>query len=758
MKIQQLFDEINARREYIPESEYYRIFGRCLLQPFSRSNSGYRKLMFSNHLEQALNLIKAEIAYISTGHENKIGDKSSFKIDTKHELFVQSKISKFAFNPNHHYYLLVQDAHNKTLGVIERISYRHCSESTGFFYNNEYLDSLIPLDDCDAINDVRTEAYSAEWERYQDKFVGAYCGDDTSMDIFAQEYADAIVRMKTMIPKGTTIKKSSAFDYYNNYMQGINLLTAYIDENILSEDPVNIAESATLKFATPQIKPVSICINENDSLINIHGTEDVYKPLPDIGEVIKENRLYCLRRQVKENCLYTQSNERLRQPMPSDEFSPVKGMVVDYDIYCNNPSSLDLEYNQQLKYYYDNQMRFANEMLEKINKFLSAHPDYRMSSELRSIEQKCGKMVAGVQYIMDDKPFNNMRVDVTIIEHNPFLEGDKLCNRCGGKGVNAKIVPDEEMPIYRSPDGKERRVELLWRSSTGINRENATQYKEVCFNNFSSQILDHIKTMDNYDAMFEEYFKFLDIVNPTESEYVRNKIEDHMTSEEVKMFWDSMFEMECIPVTLDPYNQNMGYDDFYKIYEAFPYIVMPTLEVPIKDCKGNTRFVTTRRPVGVGHQYIYRLKQYAEEKYSETSLSTVNIKGDNAKSKASKEYKEPHKRTAIRMGHMENDSLSHIGTDAVVTFLMLYSVSPTGRLHAKDILVGDPFNVNLKLDEKDRNRKVETYKTRFEAMGLELVIDIKNKEPIFPLKRKPDPIFPLKLKEKQEPIFPLRRK
>ena len=110
------------------------------------------------------------------------------------------------------------------------------------------------------------------------------------------------------------------------------------------------------------------------------------------------------------------------------------------------------------------------------------------------------------------------------------------------------------------------------------------------------------------------------------------------------------------------------------------------------------------------------------------------------------------------MGHMENDSLSHIGTDAVVTFLMLYSVSPTGRLHAKDILVGDPFNVNLKLDEKDRNRKVETYKTRFEAMGLELVIDIKNKAPIFPLKRKPDPIFPLKLKEKQEPIFPLRRK
>jgi len=745
LNIKQLEDELRSCREFIPESEYYRIYGRCLLQPFSACNSGYRKLMYAIHVKHALNLIKAERAYIATGHENKIGDKSSYKIDTKHELKVISKISKFAFTPNHHYYLLVQDEETKTLGVIERISYKHCSESTGFFYNNEYLDSLVPTDDCDTINKIRDDAYTLEWDRYQQKYSGAYC-DDTTIDMYASGYADSIVNMRTMIPKGTTIKKSTAFDADNNYMQGVNLLTAYMDCNQLTEDPVKMSISAARKFYTPQVKPVSICINENDLLIDIHGTGETYKPLPDIGEIVKDNRLYCLRRQVKEDCLYTQSKERLRQPMPSDEFSPVKGMVVDYDIYCNNPSALDLEYNKQLKFYYDNQMRFAAEMLEKIRIFMNVHPDYKMSTDLRKMEQKYDKMVRGVQFIMDDKPFNNMRVDVTVVEHNPLSEGDKICNRYGGKGVTAKIVPDEEMPIYIDENGNERRVELLWRSSTGINRENAGQYKEICLNNFSCQILDHIRGMSNRDDQFNELTKFLDIVQPAYSEKLKNAVEDHLVEEEMDEFWKTLFDMDCIPLILDPYKDHMGYDDFYKIYEAFPYIIMPTLQVPVKDCKGNTRFVTTRRPVGVGHQYIYRLKQYAEEKYSETSLSTVNIKGDNAKSKASKEYKELHKRTAIRMGHMENDSLSHIGTDAVVTFLMLYSVSPTGRLHAKDILVGDPFNVNLRLDENDRNRKVETYKTRFEAMGLELVIDIKKKKPkqlefsdMFRVKEQPKP-------------------
>ena len=399
-------------------------------------------------------------------------------------------------------------------------------------------------------------------------------------------------------------------------------------------------------------------------------------------------------------------------------------------------------------------MRFANEMVSKINAFRYENPEYKLSHDTQVIYEMCDKMSKGVQFIKDDKPFNNLRIDITVVEHNTLKEGDKICNRCGGKGVVAVLIPDEKMPRLNG-----RPVDMIWRSNTGINRENVTQYKETCLNNFKTQILDHIKNeCHSNDERMDELCKLYDLTNPTYAEYFRNKMEDFMTESEVAEFWESLFEQDCIPGILDPIDDNLGIDEFWEIYQQFPYITMPTLQVPVEDCRGNIRFIDSRRPVGIGYQYIYRLKQYAEEKYSETSLSTVNIKGDNAKSKASKEYKELHKRTAIRMGHMENDSLSHIGADAVVTFLMLYSVSPTGRLAAQSILTDNPFEINLKLTEKDRNRKVETYMTRFEAMGLELKIDIKKKKKkvIFPLQNRPIfPLQPRKKVEKKEPIFPL---
>lgn len=726
--------ELNAAKDRLGYTsiEYdgawlHRMLGMAdLTQPFTQSNSGYRKLMYVTHKEHALNLVNPEVPYVSTGHEYKQGQLSSFFITANNPLLVISKISKFENCPDNHYYLLLQDSVTKTLNIIERISYKHCSESAGFFYDNSYLDSLIPVDEPEKIEAARVKAYSDEFNRLSINYSSTYGFDDNSIDMQAEDYSNSIVEAKTQIPAGHVMKKPSSFDDANIHRQGVNALVAYMDENQLIEDPVRIRQGFAEKLNTPTVKPVPICINENDILINIHGNAEVYKPLPDIGERITENRLYCLRRQVKEDCLYTQSKERLRQPMPSDEMSPVKGMVVDIDIHCNNIHALDSEYNQQIKFYYDNQIRFANELVTKVNIFKMNHPDYTLSIEADTIYNVCEKMVRGVQYIRDDKPFNNLRVDITVVEHNPLREGDKVCNRCGGKGVVAVVTPDEKMPRLNG-----RPVDLMWRSNTGINRENVTQYKELCLTSFATQILEYIKTeCKNNNERLDILYKFYSMVNPNYAEYVRNKMEDFMTIEEIEDFWNDLFTQESIAMVLDTDNGNLGIDDFWNIYTTFPFIEMPTLEVPITNCKGDVRFIHTRRPVGVGFEYIYRLKQYAEEKYSETSLSTVNIKGDNAKSKASKEYKELHKRTAIRMGHMENDSLSHIGTDAVATFLMLYSVSPTGRLAAKDILTGNPFEVNLKLSENDKNRKVEIVKTRFEAMGLELVIDIKKKKPV----------------------------
>ena len=70
----------------------------------------------------------------------------------------------------------------------------------------------------------------------------------------------------------------------------------------------------------------------------------------------------------------------------------------------------------------------------------------------------------------------------------------------------------------------------------------------------------------------------------------------------------------------------------------------------MEDSNGNIRYVETRRPVPVGKIYNYRLKQYAEEKFSVTSLSATNLKNLNTRSKANKIYESKYTKTPIMFG------------------------------------------------------------------------------------------------------------
>ena len=129
------------------------------------------------------------------------------------------------------------------------------------------------------------------------------------------------------------------------------------------------------------------------------------------------------------------------------------------------------------------------------------------------------------------------------------------------------------------------------------------------------------------------------------------------------------------------------------------------------------------KPIVCGMKYVYRLKQYAEEKFSVTSLSATNIKNENSRSKANKQYKGLFTKTPIRFGEMETGDMSHLGMEAVIVNLMIHSTSPQARRLAEELLTGDPFNINIKLDESSTNRSVEILNAYFKAMGLRLVFE-----------------------------------
>ena len=641
---------------------YDNLLGRGLMVPFNPSNSGSRKLMSAIHNEHHLNLKHAEVPIIQTGFENEFGENSSSFVCAESDYEVIYKINKFSFY-NNHYFLIVRDLNTGIYDVIERVLYKHNTESYGYLYNNSYLDSLKP---------------------------------------------------GSKIKKGTVIKKSDGYDEFNNKMNGVNLVTMYLSCAQNMEDSNIISESAAKKLETNLIKSTDITINDNDILLNLYGDENRYKTFPDIGEEIKGGIFCGVRRLENDNMLYTLSQSRLRDIMMSDKCILMDGIVADIDVYCNNPEAIgDSYYNQQLYFYYTERVNFCKTVNELVGPL---YMNGKLSYNLQKLYATCRDTVAGKQFYKD-KQFNNVIMQVTVIETLPMNPGDKISDRYGGKGVISKIVPDELMP--RLNNGTV--VEIIKNQSTCINRENIGQLHEQSLTFIGSRIIDYFKTgVLSYAEMAHMWYDFVVEVDPDQANWMKESfsLDDEFES---RLFIESIIGDDAIYLSLEPFTGIVDIDRIAAIYKKFPWIKPYTVSVPLEDSNGNTRYVETRRPLVVGKIYNYRLKQYAEEKFSVTSLCATNLKNLNTRSKANKIYESKYKKTPIMFGPMESGDLSHLSMQYVIMNLMLYSSSPQGRRLFEQLLTGNPYDIDIQLDKDSKNRNAEIINAIFKTMGLKLV-------------------------------------
>jgi hypothetical protein len=189
------------------------------------------------------------------------------------------------------------------------------------------------------------------------------------------------------------------------------------------------------------------------------------------------------------------------------------------------------------------------------------------------------------------------------------------------------------------------------------------------------------------------------------------------SKEDLMFFIESIVNDGAIHLSMKPISDTMTIDKLDAMYKAFPYVKQNELEVAIEASDGTTRYVKSRKPVVVGKQYIYRLKQFAEEKFSATSLSATNIRNENTKSKARKDFKELYPNTPIRFGNMETNNMNHIGADAVISNMMIHSLSPQGRRLVEAMYTADPFHIDIKLDSNSRNRSAEIACTYLKTIG-----------------------------------------
>ena len=662
------------------------ILGKGLCQPFVDCNSGTRKLMFSIHIEQSLPLINPEVPFVMTGYEQGFSDRSSSIIKADADYEVVGKISKFKDNPQHHYYLILRNMTNNRLNVIERKEYTYSTETYGYAYDTTVLDNL----------DISYE-----------------------------------------VPKGEMLRRSTAYDQAMNPANVVNLLSTYVATDVTMEDSMWISESAQKKLSSRLYKRITVNINDNDILLNLMGDPDHYKSFPMIGEEIKGGILCAVRRENGPESLFTQQVEMLRTILMSDDkYTPGDGTVIDLDIHCNNPEMLKQKYsNSQVLYCYNDHIRFITEFVETVDKLMGQY-----SLTEKDLEFELGKMyynfkeeLNGAQF-RSQKVYNGTILEFIVKEVNVPSIGDKLANRYGGKGVIAKILPDDQMPYLALTN---EHVEVLINSSTCVNRENIGQFHELSLTHVGKCITDLIKLgYFDTDEAFHEIIKFLSFCSPKEAKELAESL-NVLTAEDKDVFLQSILDSGNIIMSIEPMTESMSLDMLSELYDAFPYVTQRSMMSPIEGSDGKIRFVQARRPGVIGHLAMYRLQQYAQEKHSVTSLSSTNLRNENSRNKANKYYKATHQATPINFGDMEMGDLGHLGFENVITLLMIHSVSPHARRLVEKMFVDDPYLVDIKLDEDSSNRSAEILNTYLKAIGYKLVFEKTPKKKLKPFTIKP---------------------
>lgn len=642
------------------------ILGSGSMIPFNIADSGARKILAGTQREQLIQITEGEVSYIQTGTEQQFGEESSGFERATDDLVVVGKIDKFPTVPNHHYYLFLLNDDKKRIEVIERKSYKYVGETYGYLLDNEYLDSLK-------------------------------IGDE--------------------IRKGNVIRKTISYDKYNNRKDMLNPITAYMSLGQGIEDGIIISESFAKKATSPLFHYVPIIANGNDIPLNLFGTGDDYLVIPDICKDIPEGILMALRKENRDNALFAQDWNRLRDIMMSDDKFTTNGTIIDIDVRCNDPEGMrDNPYYSQITRYWDNSMTFARNVLNMVDGLADA--GYEKSHQVKQIYYLCQEMLKGTQFIKD-KVFSNVMVDIMVVEYNTLSISDKMCNRHGGKGVVVAIWPDWKMPLLENG----QRVEVIFNYSTCVNRLNAGQMFEVEINHRSQRILEYMRqgTLSDRECA-RLYTDYISIGNEDVGQYLANYLA-LLDDESLNVYINRLKSMGGIHQSLRPISDNFTLDTLDQIDQKFPWTAKKyQVSVFLPDSNGNPRMVPAMNDIICGTEAVHRMKQYGEEKFSATSLSPTNIRKENTRSKANKVYKGIHGKTPIRFGDMEIGQMNNIGSDIVAIMLMIYSLCPDSRVTSgEQQLVGDPYNIDIKMDKESTNLKVEIINTKLKTIGLRLV-------------------------------------
>lgn len=316
----------------------------CALNPFPGNDSSSRVQMLSSHLGQKLVVAGATERYIQTGMEPEFG-----KYTLNIKMPCDGKI------------LRIIERHKRTLGE-DSIT---MNPQTIVVYENEATKEIGILN------------------------LAQFCSFHQYMGFaYKPQPASTMLTPGTFVPKGTVFYDSPGVTENGGYMFGVESNMALMSHPAASEDGILISRDFLSKFNFKTYETRVVEWGSKTFPLNMYGTLDTFKALPDIGEYIREDGILAvLRDHSKGLAAVEQSVYDLMKPDHIFDHavyvSGPGGRVVDIRVHHeengNSPTPAGME--KQMEKYDRARRVFYQEIIDEWNKLRRLRGDALVLSE-----------------------------------------------------------------------------------------------------------------------------------------------------------------------------------------------------------------------------------------------------------------------------------------------------------------------------------------------------------------------------------------
>ena len=551
---------------------------------------------------------------------------------------------------------------------------------------------------------------------------------------FAYDIKSDVNRLKpgNFIEEGTIFADTPAVSENGGYKYGIEMNMCFMSHPAVSEDGIMISRDMLdkLKFKVYETRTVEF--GNHSFPLNLYGNKDVYKPFPEIGDVIRDDGILMMLRKYDYDLMPVEMSiyDVMEPDFTFDQATYVRGpggRVVDIKVYRDNVevSQTPGGIMQHVEKYSRGLQRFYKEiidterqiMAERKKKFgsnkVQLKPElHRLIVEgMALLAESNGKSSQKLNKLYRKVPLDDYRVEFVVEYELKPTYGFKLTASHGDKGVICKIEEPENMPV----DSTGLRADIVMDAGSTINRMNIGRLYEQYFGAAANHLALVLCGMMGVQPKLNRGDAFRHITSLSVD--LQTQVYDHLLgfyallSEQQYLFYrDGITLEERIEHLVDVVS-----DGIYIFYPTNNPKMMDQVVIDIENSSyrppygpvsyaGNSgQRVTTDQSFRIGPLYMMLLEKITDD-WSSVSSGKLQHFGILSPTTRSEKYAHPFRNSPVRaIGETEGRIFAgYCGREAIAEMMDRNNNPITHRRIVWELLSADhPTNIDKIVDRND---------------------------------------------------------